>query len=749
MLYFGSLLIIFIMLSSITIVGRRICDILPYRLKPYGYLYFSPVLGLSFFVLIATINGWLMPFKQWMCLTIAIPIVCISIFFESNKNILLRYLLILFLFSIIVSSTVLIPILRFNAYNPFNDTFTYLVHSQWLQEHAFSEQIISSGFYSALTQISCYQSAGCRMAASFFLGWTQALFGIEWSYNIYPAVVSIALIAGSLAAGGLVNIVFKNSRLLSFLTAIAIATTLNGYTFGAAYGFFPQTFGLAFACASLALIGGIIPQISKIHKKSRLFISILPISICFSAFCFSYNDLMSLCVVTISGYLILIALLKLVKIRNLLKFLAIFVFQTLIFINYETIRILRNFIHGVVEVAVGKNTIGWPVLWSPYKFVAHAFGIKSSIDDFWIINSQLLSYFILSLSLLIIFYFIFYNYKRQNQIYYLPYIIMILIFAVTFIYFRYFVPNQTPEQIGITFLQYKLTQWASPFCISLLGVSLAFLNIKWRKYKKIIPIYLFILILSSISINWKISELITNHFLKETGYNKSSFSALINLREIVKEIPAENPIYLKLGTIHQKLRQMVTYVLYDRKTFSDFRDDGYIFGKLPIGERNIPISNADWAIEYNQDNNNNLNLSSSKSGNIVLKRIKEIKNELISVSGSYESETEGKDWWYWTKNSIEFKYKIFNDINKIRLKFAYLPAISGEYLKINIDSRNTYKFKIMMEPGWHDYISTPIKIEGNNLKITFSTKGKPIQISENDPRLLSFLIKNLIIETVQ
>jgi hypothetical protein len=76
-------------------------------------------------------------------------------------------------FVIVVTIPVLAPAIRFNSFNSFNDTFTYLVHGQWLQEHAFKELARGSGFFPAETQVVLYQNAGHRMGASFFLGFVQ------------------------------------------------------------------------------------------------------------------------------------------------------------------------------------------------------------------------------------------------------------------------------------------------------------------------------------------------------------------------------------------------------------------------------------------------------------------------------------------------------------------------------------------------------------------------------------------------
>ncbi len=504
MSYFGTLLISLVMMFIITVVGLRISDLLSARLRPIGRFYFSPLFGLAVFMLLATVHGWIAPFKGWICFAEAIPLVLLSLSLDKNKPTLLPYFLTLFLFSIVSSTTVLFPLLRFDAYNPFNDTWTYLVHGQWLQEHAFSTPAIASGYHPALTQVALYQGAGHRMGASFLLAWVQAAFGLEWSYYAYPAVTALPLIAGSLAVGGAVQLVVPGQRLISILTACAMATFFNGFAFGAFYGFFPQTFGLAFAVGGVALFGSLLTQSLRGYQLGKGFINTLPTSLIFAALAYCYNDLLSFIVAGTSSFLVLLLIFRRSKMKELL-------FSTPGSGGSDhSAHQLRIFAHPAEifgtrfwEWDSGTHAIGWPVLWSPLEFLAHAFGFKSP-DRMWLGDKAI----ILPILLLILFLAIFFllKFRQKASLYLYLHLLMVLFLAIGFLYFRYYVKPPTPAETGHTFLQFKVAKWASPFCFVVMGATLAYGYKRFRWASRIFPAFLGLSILTALVSNYNQSE---------------------------------------------------------------------------------------------------------------------------------------------------------------------------------------------------------------------------------------------------
>lgn len=744
MSYFGTLFIIMVMVLMVTVIGLRVCDLFPYRLRPIARYYFSPLLGLAVLVLIFSFSGWLVPFKTAISLGLVIPLVAVSLYFEKNKRILPQYFLALFAFVTLASMPVLSPILRFDAFNPFNDTFTYLVHGQWLQTHSFSEPALASGYYPALSQVVQYQSAGHRMGASFMLAWAQSAFGLEWSYYAYPAVVSLPLIAGSLAVGGAVKLIIRKQRTIAMLAACATATMLNGFAFGAMYGFLPQTFGLAFAAGGVTLLGGLLSESLRQFDLKKIILCSMPVSIIFAALTFSYNDLLPFIGVAIVGFLLFFLLLhrKSGQKKNILIPVLILIAETIVLINLEFVRIIRNFVHTLIGVGSGTYAIGWPVLWEPYEFLAHAFGFRSPIGKFWIFYYQRLSLPIFIVVCALLLYFLYQFLKKRSSIYLYLNMAIVLVFVTGFGYFRYFGGAPSPAETGHTFLQFKLAKWASPFCFILLGSAFAYFSCRSQIVSRISHGFLAVLILLGLAADIKFSEHITNHFLDETGYRRSAFSSLLHLRETVRRISPDQIIYLNLGAEYHKLRQMIAYVLHDRKLASDYSDDGYILGKIPPGERNIPISSAAWVIEKSRPSDIR-SMSSPVIGNLVLRCSSQVHSRLVSIADGYARETDGNGWWNWTSGTLSYKFHVLGEPNTMRLRFTYMPATDGRVVNILVKSGNESKLTLKMVGGWNDYISPPIHVDGSDVFITFKSDEKPVSVSDNDPRLMSYLIKDI------
>jgi hypothetical protein len=742
MFYLKSLLVIFVLILFMALVGRSFCNLLPNRIRPASRLFFTPLFGLAVLILMATLHGWILPFKNWICLTEAVCLAGLSLFFapKTKTRTIGFYSIFLILYSLIASSTVLFPILRFDGFNPFNDTFTYLVHGQWLQTHPFSEPVSPSGFFPALTQVYMYQVQGSRMGGSFFLAWVQGLFGVKWSYWIYPAVTAMPLIAGSLAIGGAIALLFRKNRGIALLAALGSAVVFNGFTYGSLFGFLPQTFGLAFSVGSIALFSFFVSRGDPATHRKKIVVAAIPLSLCLSAMTLCYNDMLPFMGAAFFLSQCAYLFLKPGLIKNFFLLDGSLIVQILILINVEFFRVLKN-LKLILGFASGLDTLKWPaILWSPLDFLGHAFGFLLPFEGVWLFGSKSLSVAVLWVGILFILYYLFRQIKdgKINQLY--PHLFMLSLFFAAFLYFRYGIPPPSAQETGHTFLQLKVSQWASPFCFVMMGAALSFWATRKPVFRKIIPTLAGLVILISMGTNFTASRDITNPFLEEVGSPRSPFLSLLHLRELVQNTDPQKPIYVNLGTGHHKLRQFVAYALYDRKVAGDYTDDdGYIPQFLPSSQKKMPFEASDWVIEFKRNQED----GTRRSGNMTLGKRPEYLANLVSVSGGYDRETDGKDWWYWANRSISFNYQLLGRLTRIKLKFTHLSAGGERTVKIIIQTGKMEEFIIKMAPGWHEYVSPPIDIEGPNLDIRFLSEEEPVRLSKEDSRMASFLIKNL------
>lgn len=581
-----------------TLVGKRLVSLLPIKIQHQIGFYISPVLGLAALLLIATLYGWIIPYDFKITLNLTLLLIFIAFVFERKKSIFLKDFFYICAFSTICALPVLAPIFRFGGYNPFTDIFTYLVQAQWLQEHAFTEKVITSGNFPALTQVALYQITGSRMGGSFFLGFVQSLFNFEWSYYAYTATVASALVVGCLALGGVVRNVVPSSKTVILALSLIPSLMMNGYIYGAEWGFYPQTLGLSFALGVCAIFPCITKNIIESNLKARqIFIYSLPIAICFSALLFAYNEPFPVFVASI-GLFIIIAALQGRKHPNALKnlsiFTSIFIIQTLALVNYEAIRIFIN-IYQTLTISQGNADIGWPVLWSPIQFMAFSFGMKSPFNNRTFSFDYFYSTFFTTILIIATFITLFsflrtHPKRRENIIFLLCFELILFIF---FIKFRYFAIDKSALEVGHTFLQFKISKYMAPFSLSLLAIFAAFCYHKVRAKRDLFLIAYGTLFIIGTFFHVKISaKNYTNDFLNRIEQRKNPFDVLLKLRESLENIPKDKVIYVDLGYENSKLRQMVAYILYDRKIASDYRDDGYILGRLPENERNMSKDGA-------------------------------------------------------------------------------------------------------------------------------------------------------------
>lgn len=341
-----------------TVVGRQITRLLPSMCRPLACSYLSPLLGLGVFVLIACLHGWLAPFKQSICLATATPIVLAALYFEPDKKGLGLYLLKLFLFAFLASTTVFLPVFLFDVYQTSTDAIHYISIAQWLQAHSFAEPFDTSVF-NPFKVVHLFQIANLRMGSQFFLGYLQGLFNIKWSFYIYPVAAVLPVIAGTLAVAGIVKFAIPNTKLIALFTALAMAITNNGFAFGSHHGFFPQTFGLAFTAGCLTLISILMANLSRISKSGRLFSATIPVALCLAALVHVYPDMTPFVTVSLMGYLVIL-LFRIENKKKIYLFICYLILQTILLVNLEFLRGVKLLLKNLSSLA--ERQIGWPIM---------------------------------------------------------------------------------------------------------------------------------------------------------------------------------------------------------------------------------------------------------------------------------------------------------------------------------------------------------------------------------------------------
>jgi len=731
MWYFGSIFILIILLSIITILGRPVCELLPFRVRPSAKLLLSPVIGLSILTLAATFTSWIFRATPYLCVPITLLLTGVAFYFDRNKGILLKHLSLLWGYAAASSGAAFFGLLRYDCFNPFNDAFTYLVHSQWLQQHSYREPALVSGFFPSLTQVALYQQTGLRMGASFFMSWVQGMFGAPWSYLVYPVAVTLPLIAGCLVIGYCASL-NSYGRYKPFLIAFFAAVGLNGFTFGISYGFLPQTYGIAFAIGSLLVLGIANTRLSKVRTWTEVFLLAIPCALLFSGMVYCYSE-----IVPFATFAILLAsvyfLLRRDCSHGLVRFYSAFFVEVAVLVNLE---MPRAFFAILLQ---SKSLVGWPVDWRIIDFAAHSFGFRGgSGDEVWLLGSPVISVLFLA-ALLIPLYL---NRKalisnRFSEL--LPCIAFILISGAFFLYYRYGLSSPWPNGTGQSWSQFKIANWVSAFCMVLVGLSV----MQATKRPNLYRVLLFILIscsLAGVYWNYSLADHRTKNFRREVG-SESPFSELTTLRSYTKSfVKPDQKIYLELPNIHHKLRQMVSYFLCDSELAGDWNDDEFFSG-LPGDQQSIPLSSSTYMVKFlDQDQLRDL---LPRFGNLVFVKTPDYIVRLKSVEGGYDRETDDTGWWCWTSNVLKFQYEIEGERPKsMSIRFQYLCAF-GRSINVTAQGSDSSEEMVIQSQGGWDTCVVEVPYSKDHFDITFTSPEPAVRLSDSDPRMAKFLIKNL------
>lgn len=745
MFFYASVFQILVLAVLVSIVGQALARFFPDRIEKHCQ-YFAPVLGLCLFIFFAVAYGWMHAFNFKISLLIVLASVGIALFAVKEKSILFVDTLWFAGFSLLASLPILAPLILFDSFNPFNDTFTYLVHGQWLQSNAFSTPVVASGHFPAETQVVLYQKAGHRMGASFFLAFAQSLFRVEWSYYMYIPVVSVIFSVGCYSVAGVIARQFHFEKYKALLIALTPAVSMNGYVFGAQYGFLPQTTGLSIFIALVGLVYFYMDWMSQENiKPKQLFMSFVPLSLLVGAILFCYNDMFAF----VGGGLFFFLVIGAFRYRDKIKLIStavlIIFIQTAILVNVEGLRIVKNFINTVLNAASGTVVFGWPVKWEVIQFYAHSFGFKSPHDASVFNMDYLVSVWLMPLMLLFLVFILLQLLKKKDgRILVDLFIAFNTLFLIVFVKFRYFTIDIAGQQ-GHTFLQFKIATWLCAVNLIITGIAIAWIYQTLKISTKLKNATLAACIIFGASVQMFIAAPnFTNHFMMETSRDRSAFNFFIELRQKLENIPKDETIYLGIPHEHHKLTQMVAYILHDRKLAGEYKD-GYLRGSLPPKDRDMSLDSANWLVEYKTTRTSD-ELLMNRHGSLYISKTPFNVASLVDHEGGYNTEMGDGNLWNWVENQITYSFNIISERKEVVIAFDYLLAGDEREMEISIQSPEgniLFEDKLQLQQGWSYYESDAIPLTDTDVELRITADGEPVRLSERDARMAKFLIQNV------
>lgn len=600
MFYLGSIAFLIILCCVLALIGRRLADLLPAELND-ARSFLAPVLGLAVLTLVATLYGWLLPFRFGPVATITAALVVLAAAFERHPRDWLRSCGPIALVALVGGQTVFFPLLRFGDFDPQSDAMTYLVHGQWLQHHAFAEPVVGIDGNNFM-EIWKYQSGGSRMGASFVLAWIQALARLDWSYHAFPVANALPLVSGALAVAGGIRIAvpgsYTGSRVVPLLAACAAATLPGGFAFGASYGFYPMTHGLAFVIAAVVLVAVLTTDGAPARGLGRTAVRALPAAVVLSALAYAYNDMLAPTGLGLALFVVGVILFARPGERRATLVTAIVLAgEVLLIALFEVGRIVRNLtiIRDVTFASGAGGQVGWPVFWPPSGFVAHAFGFRTAgvAGPEWLFGSAAASYALLAVTLAVCTFAAVMLARHRRAAVLHAGLCVLAAYAVAFVFFRYATTPVFDGEIGRTFLQFKLANWAGPLATLWIGIAAAFAARRFPRTPAL-PLGVVVLcagIVLGLATHYRFYTKAIGVVTDRHGPLPGSFDSLLALRAA---LPADRTIDV-VFIDRRPLREMIFYILQDRSLATRWDGEGNRFGLPPVGVP-VPPETASWQV---------------------------------------------------------------------------------------------------------------------------------------------------------
>lgn len=562
----ATLLLLALLMPAAALTGHAVLSLSPAFRTPRWAPWFAPVLGLAIWIHLTALLGWTLGFPHPAALTAFALVVALSGWRLLDRNLLRRAW---FLAPATAAGTFPLSacMARFGAFNPLNDTYTYLVHARWLQTHAFHQPVAIDYLHPSLSQVYLYQTGQHRMGASFLLAWIQSLTGRDWPHDVYPAVIALALTCGGLTIAGTVALATNAPRRYLLLSSLLSGLTLSGITFGAVHGFLPQTIGLALGLAALALVAT--PMSRAATAKDRTTTGALPSALCLSAQIYTYPEsvpftLAALCLLLIH---------RLLRRRILLS-----LFTAALLAAPEAPRLAHSLLYQATALA-GVNSP-----FTTHEALEHATGFNAGP---WQDRMSLLfqPHLNLLVCLLVLAAAVWGLRKARHPAPLLACAALAATLLLAWTWFRFAETNPWDHTTGNPWHQARAATYAAYPALALVAAGLA---ARPRPAAGILAIWLSVGAIQ----NYRLAapRLSTLHL--ELDCTTHCWQQLKNLQTTA---PAGSIALQGFDQEHRKLRRYLTYVLMDHPLAADWSDDDYIGPNLPENTKGAPAP-TDWLL---------------------------------------------------------------------------------------------------------------------------------------------------------
>ena len=629
--YLASLSLLLVLVGIGFLTGCLLIVWLPARMQPAARIFLSVPLGWVLLTFVATLLGWFGP-GYAHCHSAAVTLVLTAAGAWTGRG-WLRHVggdcLRLVTFVIVASFPFLSSLWRVGSFSLYNDTYLYCGQALWLQHHHFWLPAQTDGGHPAWGTVMLMQQTSLRMGASFLLGWIHAAVGLETPYEIFPAVAALGVICGALSVGATILAACPGRWPEAWLTALAAAVTLNGFAFGAAHGFLPQTWGLAFAATAFGLRGLEVSTRAERSGRARWGAGV-PLGLCAAASMHCYWDLLPL-----EGSALTCTYLwpwpgwSAPAWKETWRRASVPLFAGLLLVNLEWKRALDGILYNLHVVAAG------PVAWPVWSFPMHALGLRLSPweQSWWITQDASCFKLVCGCGMMIIVSGLLWGSPYPERWRHwmrpplklarwqwrplVPALIWTALTAVLFVYFRYAVPSPwhgrgpegSADGIGQSWSQYKLTIWGSLFFICwVVGCATGWVmrrgTMSWR-----VALIALLVIWCGTGLGWNyvVDPRRASELPDDTGTPRDPFIVCETLRQRLSTVPASDWVYLDWPSDGRgdKLREVMVLLLVDHPLASNWSTGVSIAPFITPTDMHRNKTNCQWSLRYQPPSTSN------------------------------------------------------------------------------------------------------------------------------------------------
>jgi hypothetical protein len=744
MWFLGSLLAISLTWAIWYPVGRLLAGLAPVQTRAFARFYFAPALGLAAFALTAGVSCWLLPLSSLPCTLLAILIGSVAWWRLPDRRVALFSLLVLCGGTALASYPMLAQVLRHEGYNPFNDTYTYLEHAQWLQDHAFREPARPDGAFPAAAQIGIYQRLEERMGASFMLAWMQAAMRVHWSFEVYPALAGALLTAGAWATAGVVGYLARCGRGLALGLGILAVTLPGGFRFGATHGFLPQTAGLTFDTVTLFVFALWLSSSGR-PARSGLLGPALCIAVPLAAGTMCYFALLPFVGLSLLTTTAGVWLLRRPPLRAILLQLVILAAFTLPLLHVETRRAYYAILFNL------SANVGTPMDWDLARYVGHGLAVFPGPWEppRWVLGSSALS---LAVGLTL-FAAGLWHVVRRPRVW--PGILGFAAFCgigvLLFVKFRYLSPLPPGWTIGqgSSWSAFKVAGWLGPFLatVAVIGLARGLLALK-SHFVVLRPIILAALLTGSLSLNHAATESAIAGFLDLSGSRERPYETLLALRRFLEPVPTDTVLNLEIPPESHKIRQLLVYFLRDHRLASDWSTDGYIGSALAEDQRARPAPLGAPRL-YLHSGGTPQNLPTF--GRITVDLESRDYATIKSAKTTHGREEDHTGWWYWVENRIEFTITAYAKTASKISPVVWLRPVDSNfvvYCEVQAVGVPGGPQPVLLGGDGRSLNLPGIPVAEGQLttfRIVFYSSDRARPIGPQDGRMVTFFLKNLVL----